>query len=332
MRFALAFALFASLPRQEPRFAEKIEVARVVLDARVVDARGRPIPDLGPEDFRLKVDGRVVSVESAAWVAEAPPASPAAASAPAPSAVSAPRGRLIVLLFQRDIGDRRVKGVMRMKTRAAAFLKTLGDQDRVAVLLFDSHLRVFLDFTEDKGRVANVLERRLLHEWPAPVEAGPFPSLLEHLDRDAARHATSPETALLVVARALEPLPGAKSVLFFGWGLGRLTSGQVVLEPDYEPAREMLARARAAVFALDVSDADYHTLEVALEKVAEDTGGLYMKTHDFPHQAMALVEGALNGHYVLSFQTPAGKRREHTVSIELVGRKGTVLTRNTYVD
>jgi hypothetical protein len=102
--------------------------------------------------------------------------------------------------------------------------------------------------------------------------------------------------------------------------------------PDYGPALRALGEARAAVFALDVSDADYHTLEVALEKVAEDTGGFYIKTHLFPQVAMNLVAGALRGHYVLAFESPLPRGGTHSLRIDLVGRKGTVLARNSFED
>jgi VWFA-related protein len=331
---ALLAASAAAAP-QQPRFEEKVEVSRVVVDARVLDSRGRPILGLGPEDLRLTVDGKPVPLESARWVPAAPGADEGGAGPEAQGARTSAAddpGRLIVLLFQRDIGDRRVKGLIRMKQRARAFLDTLGESDRVAVLLFDSHLRVFCDFTSEKARVAHLLERWLLHEWPPPPEPGPPPSLVAHLDRRAARRAAEPETALLVVADALKPLPGAKSVLFFGWGLGRLSGAAVVMGADYEPARRALAEARAAVFALDVSDADYHTLEVGLKRVADDTGGLYVKTHDFPQRAMTVVEGALLGHYVLSFESPARRRGTHSLAIHLVGRKATVLARSSYAD
>ena len=335
---ALLVSAGRALPPQEPRFEEKLEVTRVVVDARVLDSRGRPILGLGPGDFRVKVDGKAVPLESAEWVPGAPEAAkgvsePRAEAAREPGRTETVRaGRLIVLLFQRDIGDHRVKGIIRMKQRARAFLDTLGESDRVAVLLFDSHLRMFCDFTADKAKVADLLERRLLHEWPPPPEPGPAPSLAAHFDHRAALRAAEPESALLVVANALKPLPGAKSVVFFGWGLGRLTGAGIIMGADYGPARQALAEARAAVFALDVSDADYHTLEVALEKVAEDTGGFYMKTHDFPQLAMNLVEGAIHGYYVLSFESPVRRRGTHSLEIDLAGRKGTVLARNAFVD
>jgi hypothetical protein len=104
------------------------------------------------------------------------------------------------------------------------------------------------------------------------------------------------------------------------------------MESDYAPAQRALAEARAAVFCLDVTDADYHSLEVGLQRVAEDTGGFYAKTHVHPAASMARLAGALAGYYVLTFERPAGRRGSHRVAVRLVGRKGTVLSRTGYVD
>ena len=84
------------------------------------------------------------------------------------------------------------------------------------------------------------------------------------------------------------------------------------------------------MFALDITNADYHTLEVGLEQVAEDTGGFYAKTHLFAGQALTRLERALSGHYVLTFARPALPRGEHEIDVGLVGRKGTVLARRSY--
>ena len=53
---------------QDIRFRDRVDVESVVVDARVVDGAGRPILDLTPSDFRLKVDGRAVPVQSVTWV------------------------------------------------------------------------------------------------------------------------------------------------------------------------------------------------------------------------------------------------------------------------
>jgi hypothetical protein len=58
-----------------------------------------------------------------------------------------------------------------------------------------------------------------------------------------------------------------------GHGFGRFGSMGVTLEPAYDDAREALQRARATVFCLDVTNADYRwiaaiTAFVLLEKLA----------------------------------------------------------------
>jgi VWFA-related protein len=321
----------AAEPPPDIRFRDRVDVESVVVDARVVDGAGRPILGLTPRDFRLKVDGREVPLESVAWVAEdTPPDAAVTAAALQAGATSPPRGRLIVFFFQKDLESSRITGFLQMLRRAREMVDGLGDQDRVAVVSFDSHLRLWADFTADKGRLRRVLDRSILFERPI-LNVEPAPSLVEHLDPAAGRRAASPETALLLIGEALKQLPGAKSIVLFGWGMGRWSPGfGVFLDHDYGPARRALVEGRVTVFALDITNADYHTLEVGLEQVAEDTGGFYAKTHLFPGQAMARLEHALSGHYVLTFARPPLTRREHEIDISLVGKKGRVLAKRTY--
>jgi VWFA-related protein len=321
------------------RFREKVDVERVVIDARAVDGRGRPILGLTAADFQVKVDGKVIALESATWVTGAPPDEPlpgvdGGAEAAGDVVVGGlPQGRLVVLLFQKDFDPSRVAGLLRMQQKAVKFLDTLGPEDRVAVLSFDTHLKLWQDFTGDRSRLRKVIQRSLFFgKFPTGQSVDP-PSLAEGFDFDAAKRAAEPETALLVIARALHPLRGPKSLVFFGWGMGRLSGGSMVfLDSDYGPARQALLDARVTVFTLDVTDADYHTLEVGLEQVAADTGGFYAKTHLFPTLAMARLEGALAGHYLLVFEKPPFRRGPHRVQVRLVGVKGDVLAKSSYVD
>jgi hypothetical protein len=85
------------------------------------------------------------------------------------------------------------------------------------------------------------------------------------------------------------------------------------------------------VYCLDVTRADSHTLETGLMSVAEDTGGFFMRTNWFPAQAVARLGEALGGHYELSFEKPPLPHGEHAIRVELVGRKGVVFARRTYV-
>ena len=83
---------------------------------------------------------------------------------------------------------------------------------------------------------------------------------------------------------------------------------------------------------VDVTDADYHSLEAGLRSAAQDTGGLYVKTNDFPEAALRRVRAALSGHYVLTFDPPPGRRGSHSFRLTLPGRRGTVISRTGYAD
>jgi hypothetical protein len=102
------------------------------------------------------------------------------------------------------------------------------------------------------------------------------------------------------------------------------------MEADYEPARRALTAARASVFSLDVTDADYHSLEAGLQMVSEETGGFYARTHIFPGQAMRRLSGALAGYYVLFVEAPDDTRGEHDLEVKLAHAKGNVLATTSF--
>jgi VWFA-related protein len=329
-----------------PRFKDSVTVARVLMDVRVVDDHGVPVTGLAVGNFKVELDGQPVSVESARWVDESvktssePPAAamidPAiediviyADDAALPE-TEPPPGRLLVLLFQKDLGmAARIPGLLKMSARAAQWMERLGPRDRVAVLSFDSQLRFWLDFTRDRERLERTLEHAVVMGTPLHLDPGEPPSLLEHFDRAAARRAATLETALLVLGRALGELPGPKSLVLFAGGMGRLVGGMVMAEADYGPAIEALTAAQTTVFAMDITEADAHSLEIGLQAVAQDTGGTFAQTYNFPGVAMALLERALAGHYELSLEAPPN-RGTHTLEVKLIGRKGTVLARPTF--
>lgn len=345
----LGSAARAAAQQPTPRpgsYREEARVERVTLDAHVTNGRGDVIEGLGPSDFKVTVDGRVVPLESAEWVsAEMPevaaPVVPAdeifsAPSAPpSPALAEAAPGRLLIFFFQTDYTTSRLLGLVRMGIQARKFLDTLLPTDRVAVLSFDSHLKLRQDFTADRARIVAAIEACLRMREPAALAPQPGPSLARHLDRAAALKAVTPERAFALIASAAEPIPGGKSLLFFGWGLhtvGGMGGPNYSEQVAYSDALSALSRARITIFTLDVTDADYHTLEDTISTIAEVTGGTYQKTHVFPGIAMERVRRAIAGRYVLVFRKPEGPRGTHEVRVDLVGRKGRVLARGYYED
>jgi VWFA-related protein len=314
---------------QQPQFTDRLDVARIVVDVRALDSMGRAIQGLAAEDFTVKFGDQPARVESATWVGaasgEPTAAEPAALGFPE---VAVRRGRLIVFLFQKDLEPRRIAGLMRMLFRAKTFLDTLDADDRVAVVSFDSHLKIWLDFTNDRAEVRRVLERGLLLERPRPIgEPESEISLSRTLSQDAGRRAYPIEKGLRLIGEALEPLPGSKSIVLFGHGFGRYTADGVIMEKGYGEALAALQRARAAVFSIDVTLADYHSLEVGLQSVSEETGGFYERSVHFPDRAVQRLVGALAGHYVLLVEAPERASEWTDVSVKVTRRGATVLAR-----
>ncbi len=326
-----------------PRVQGVANVERVLLDAFVSDSHGNPLIGLGPEDFVVRVDGRSVTLTAVDWVPASEPeaASPSVpddskpdSSDTTPQVVRPPTyppGRLIVIFFQTDFARMRLSGQVRMAHYAASFLNTLLPTDRVAVLSFDSHLKLRQDFTKDRTRLSSAIFRCLRIDRQEPLRPEPFPSLAATFDYQAAKEAASVEQGLSVMGRALAGLGGAKTILYFGWGF-RVNHAPSETRDMIEALGE-LARARASLFALDVTDADYHTLEVELEAVAAATGGAYEKTHLFPSQVMDRTARTISGRYVLEFERPEGPRGSHSVEVTLSrGRRAQVHARSYYVD
>jgi VWFA-related protein len=344
-RFSAAL-LVAALPAraQGPaaRFQESVSSEEVVVDVHVIDNAGNPIAGLSKADFALRVDGRPAPIDSVEWISTASVSPASAPPEPAPEAAGGEKtgrapalaGRLIVLFFQTDYEMSRITGQMRMIREAHRFLDTCSPDDRVAVLSFDSHLKLRQDFTGDRGKLRHAIDRTLYFDRVDPLAPGEFPSLAASIDFRAARRATLPEHALRVIGQALEALPGSKSLLFFGWGIGNFDSKMgLILDHNYPPARVALERSHTSVFALDVTSADYHSMEGGLKALAGDTGGLYVKTHVFPRLAMEKVTRAISGFYVLTFARPRLARGRHEMSIRVAGRGHPwVLARPNYTD
>jgi VWFA-related protein len=342
MGVALALLLAAASSQEAQRAGSargEVRVERVLVDAYVTTGSGDPIPDLSAADFRVTVEGLPVELESLEWIpAGQPEAVPLAPGEPSEveerpaDTLAWPPGRVIVVFVQEDFSRTplRQKGLMNMGQHLDRFLTTLLPTDRVAVVSYDSHLKLRRDFTADPGEIRAAFFESFSFAEPRPLPPGPFPSLAQHFDYAAAKDAASVDKGMAVVARALSKIPGGKAMLYFGWGF------QVDHSPaqgrDAGEALGALFEARVNVFTLDISLADYHTLEARLMNVAELTGGRYEKTHLFTGGALARVVKSLGGRYVLVFVKPEGPRGFHSLSVELTRRKGNVAARAYYQD
>ena len=338
MKVAGTFLLaMLAVQAQQPRFGERVDVARVMVDVRVLDDQGNSVEGLDAGDFIVRIDGRPARVESALWTRHAIPESDdrrADLQSTTLTAGSAAPGGLVVFLFQKSLESSRIVGLMRLLIDTTAILDTVRTSDRVAVLSFDSHLNIWTDFTTDRECLRPIFKRGVLLERPPRVEPSPGVSLLATLSADEARRTYSIEKSLELIGRALQPLPGVKSVVLVGYGFGRLGPIGVSMENAYGPAVRALLAARASIFSLDITRADYHSLEAGLQLVADETGGFYLSTYRVPSSfALKQLAGVLAGAYTLFVEKPkGGSSAWHDLDVKLRGRKGTVHAPAGYVE
>lgn len=331
-----ASALLDQETSPKESFKGEVTVSLSTIVVRVVDSGGRPILGLEPEDFRVRVGKSEVPVVALDWIA----AGEESAGEPSTEVEAGeersfvevvrpvpPPGRLVVFFVQADLHPTRISGQLRMRRYTRDLLDTLHAGDQIAVVSFDSHLKLWQDFTADRAATHAVLARAMLYSPEEEVPPAEPVSLARHFDFAAALKAASPERALELTARALEPLSGEKLMIFLGWGLGRYTANGVYMTPDYKPAVQALGNARASVFVLDVTSADYHSLEVGLQNVAEATGGMYFSTFRLPGLATKTLARAITGYYVLTLDDAAVAGKIGRVRIDLRDKPGTVLAR-----
>lgn len=330
---AAVTAYAAPAAAQKTPFGAVVEVNRLLTEVRVVDQDDLPVPDLRPEEFEVRINGKPVKVESLTWVpasaevavSERSPDVSGTATAAVPRGL--PEGRLIILLFQTDMALRRSRTVGLIKTAplAADFVDNLGPGDRVAVFVFGTHLELRSDFTADHDAIAEALHvQEILGGELAEGDTG-IPSLVKSFDFAAARDAADMSGALEVIGRSLETIPGAKSMVYFGFGLGRMSAGQrITIDDGYDRAIQALANARCSVFSIDFTEADYHSLEKGQRKISDDTGGLYVKTFHFPEIAMKRLVRVISSYYELSIVPPPDLPESFRIKVK-VKRPGTTV-------
>lgn len=287
-------------------FSEGIQVFELTVPVRVMGPDGRPVEGLGAEDFLVRVGDREVPIRAVTWIDPVDPEirELARLSEKERRELGLERfvpGRLVVLFFQTDPNAVRIKGHMSFLRELPELLAAFAPEDRLAVVGFDSHLKLWQDFTTRRQAVLEVAEDAFrFGARPEKPRQGDVPeSLAETFDFQAARKAAVVEEALAVTARALAPFEAEKILVFLGWGVGHNTSQALA-----EGYRALFA-ADLTMHVLDITYAEAHSLAFPLAGMARATGGVYAATHEFPASAIREVAMSLAGHYDLSLDGDA---------------------------
>src|SRR5262245_15510453 len=152
-----SFGVNAAAATDPPRdqFGEEITVALDSIVVRVVDGGGRPILGLLPDDFRITVHGREIPVTAVDWVSsesevKEPEAEVQEFAGWKPAEPARPGGKLVVFFVQADLNPTRISGQLRLRPYTRELVASFSPTDRVAVVSYDSHLKLWLDFTTDR--------------------------------------------------------------------------------------------------------------------------------------------------------------------------------------
>ncbi len=149
-----------------PRFTSSVEVTS--LDVSVFDDRGRPVSDLAPGDFVVKVDGAPRNVVSAEWIQLQTPDRPAAMTVPDgySSNENASGGRLILIVV--DQPNIRFGGTLGIRKAVNGFLDRLQPSDRAAVIGLGPGAPG-TSFTADRERLKKTIERLVGQHMPRGI-------------------------------------------------------------------------------------------------------------------------------------------------------------------
>lgn len=322
---------------QQETFEGLVEVSEVLLDVLVTDADGRVAEGLGPDDFVVEEDGRIVEVTDVDFYTtrygtegEATP----------------PQSRWIVLFFHDQSQGGGGRAWHRMDNAAEEVQgwidSSLFGSDWIAVVRYDYRLELYQDFTQDRLDLLRAVEAAVQGDDPLPQRetraGGSVPRLAARLGaKGAERAAGDVHRALRLVAEATTPVVGRKMLLLFTSGFGReVGSMGIFTRPDpnlYPPMRTALNDHNVAVYPLDWSPpGNMNPQRFFLETLAKDTGGRFLPSWRGFEEPLETIRDGHHSWYLVSYRTehPAGEIGYREVDVRVRNPELTVLSRKGY--
>ena len=291
-----------------PPVTFRSDVSLVRVDAQVVDQQNRPITGLRAEDFILREDGKQQEIRN--FQSEKMPLD-------------------VVLLL--DVSRSMEPHVERIARAAHQALGVLGDQDRIAILVFDRATRVRLSFgnrQEAERELAKVLEQEAF-DGGTDIKRGLLDAanyMARHARRDA-RHAmviltddqTERDRDDAAVMRALTHADCVLSALIAPDALHTGSASQPDNGPLARQWRDMIPRELRPYFdgSAPIMIGPQHTHSAGTSEIARQSGGDSM-----PVEGASALENTLariRERYALYFYLPEGVKPgdERAIEVEL---------------
>ena len=314
-----AFFIFGGpLTAQEElqTFEGMVEVSEVMLDVLVTDPEGNSVLGLEKGDFLVEEEGEEVEITSVNYYATRYGEGDTSADEP-------PASRFFILFFHdqtrfRYYGNRLILQQIKAGQHCRRWLRTHREpSDWVAVVRHDGELTIYQDFTQDTEALDEAVKRAAAGKKPVAGRAGGRDRLLSlrrylpAMERGEKREDIHHSLGRL--ATSTSHIVGRKNVMFFTTGFGKENHLARATEPDpelYPPLEALLNDHNVAMYPIDLTPpgrparhADF------LERLADDTGGVYHEEFVGFINPMKAVGSENGGYYLLSFVSarPAGE-------------------------
>ncbi len=342
----------ATAQGQDPQgqFTGKVNVNEVLLDVLVTDANGNVIVGLDKSDFVVRDNGNPVDLTGVTFYSNRRllESNPTLAK----QGVSTEQGtedRYFILFFedQKDTAQeapRLLSQQLEAAKRARGWVDgDMQPNDWVAVVSYDTRLKVQQDFTHDRKALVAAIGDAMKGKdpegnYPSRIDASKGPSLLAGLPKGKELRNKTPKIydALQVIARSAGNIRGRKNLLLFTFGLpsNETPFGQFVPDKRYFlPTVNALNANNVAVYSLDLTPPGVeHTLSDSLNLMSNDTGGRYFFNVTNFSTPLDQIAKENNGYYLLSYQSeqPAGKSGFQNVTVTTTNPEFRVKARKGY--
>ncbi len=320
----------------------------ITVDFSVLGPGGLPVPDLTPDQVKLKVNGRERQIKSFQYVQTATPAPRKGTAAPYlelpppfGSNYVGDSGRTIVLVVENE--SLRPAIARHTMDAAAKFVAGLSPRDRVA-LVTTPRGGLQIDLTRDHARVQQLL--------------GTISGQGSARDTESAKSCRTRET-LMALRGLLDGLVGfdlPKTIVFVSAGILTARRDAPLSGPPgpcelravhYDDVGKAAVDARANFFVIKSDDlvidsaANAFTDPAAsrfrssddelagLESLAGVTSGLLLRMNPSDHTAFARVARETSGYYLMAFDPDRSERNglSHRLDVEVMRPSVTVRVR-----
>jgi VWFA-related protein len=336
---AVLLFLAEQLP-QPPTFKSGVNVVEV--DVVVTDKSGRPVRGLRQDDFEIFEDGKPVDIMTftVVDVPEAPASAgipPADRSGTAFASNDQPHDGRVILIVLDDYHVALNAGRISVsKSIARRLVERLGPSDHAGVIGTSSRNVVPVEFTADKARLIEAIDRFVpqseqstgLVGDPSGTGAAQAP-----LDFGAEARARRAMDTMSHAARILATIPHRrKAVLLVSQGLPMSFAG-ILGNPNAEGAayamREFILiaqRSNVAVYPVDPCGLELgsgcsQASRENLRTIAESTGGFAVTNTNAPEAGVDRMLAEGGAHYLIAYSSPArandGKRHQIKVRTRL---------------